>query len=454
MMVTTVAWMTVFTTIARSTTYHLWANCASHGFLVAFLSTIWLAGEGFHFDSELFIIDKISAPLSIMTCWLFPLTLLASQGKMMHLPPLHQQIYIANAAFLQIFTLLAFTSADLMMFFVFFEASLIPTMIIITRWGLQEIRLKATNYFTIYTIVGAVPFIAWLLYSYSCYGTLKPSLDSPLMNWTTTLPPTLTWLTLNLAFLIKLPMYGFHLWLPMAHVEAPIAGSMILAATLLKLGGYGMIRTSTMLQVPLYHTALIFMLPALLGIVAAAAMCFRMANLKALIAMSSVSHMSLVIVAALLHTSWSFAGATALMITHGLTSSALFCLANTFYERTNSQTIILFRGGMVIFPLAGAWWLMLVLYNMGFPPTPSFIAETIIFTSLYAVSKILFSAICVALLFTTYYSLYMFSLTVQGAPPFHITSPLFFTIREKILIFFHVVPMLLLMIYPVLILTS
>nr|YP_009058293.1 NADH dehydrogenase subunit 4 [Quasipaa yei]AIL50261.1 NADH dehydrogenase subunit 4 [Quasipaa yei] len=447
------AWLSLFPTTLLSPPKYLWSTTTAQGFSIAFMSIYWFFLQDFNFADSLFFIDKISGPLAILTCWLFPLTLLASQSKISLEPINRQRSYIANSTFLQLTTLLAFTASDLMLFFVFFEASLVPTMIIIARWGAQERRLEAGMYIAFYTMLGAVPFNLYLTKIYSTHGSLLPTLMFTFsINQQSTNYPGLFWLMLNVAFLVKLPLYCLHLWLPKAHVEAPIAGSMVLAGTLLKLGGYGILRTSIFLQEDTLNSTLFLMLIAILGILATALLCLRQTDLKSLIAMSSVSHMNLVVVAALISTQWSYSGAMVMMIAHGLTSSALFCLANTAYERTNSRTMVLLRGSMLIFPLANAWWLIVILFNMAIPPTPSFISELLIMISLFNWSPLAFLVVALNLVFTTAYTLYVLWSTQRGPLPNHLKTLFPFHIREHILLFSHILPGLLLILKPELIL--
>nr|YP_010891583.1 NADH dehydrogenase subunit 4 [Hydrophylax leptoglossa]WJL98139.1 NADH dehydrogenase subunit 4 [Hydrophylax leptoglossa] len=446
------AWFSLFITTMLTPPKHLWALITGQGFLIAFFSISWIFLQDFNFSNSLFFIDKISGPLAILTCWLFPLTMLASQSKM-HLEPVNRQrTYIANSIFLQLTTLLAFTTSDLMLFFIFFEASLVPTMIIITRWGAQERRLEAGMYLAFYTMMGAVPLMLWFIEFYFTNASLSPTLTS-MLHMTETIKnyPGLFWLMFNMAFLVKLPMFCLHLWLPKAHVEAPIAGSMILAGTLLKLGGYGILRTAPLLQEAILNQTLLIMLISILGILATALLCLRQTDLKSLIAMSSVSHMNMVVAAALISSPSSYSGAMAMMIAHGLTSSALFCLANTTYERTNSRTMILLRGALIIFPLAGAWWLVIILFNMALPPTINFAAEMLIMISLLNWSIIAFLIVALNLIFTTAYTLYVLWSTQRGPLPNHIKMLFPYQIREHLLLLLHILPGLLLVLKPELI---
>nr|YP_010948047.1 NADH dehydrogenase subunit 4 [Sphoeroides nephelus]WMI35023.1 NADH dehydrogenase subunit 4 [Sphoeroides nephelus]WMI35062.1 NADH dehydrogenase subunit 4 [Sphoeroides nephelus] len=433
----------------------LWPTTLLHSLVIALASLMWLKNTsetGWSFLSPYLATDPLSTPLLILSCWLLPLMILASQNHTAHEPISRQRMYISLLTSLQFFLILAFASTEMIMFYVMFEATLIPTLILITRWGNQTERLNAGTYFLFYTLAGSLPLLVALLLLQNSNGSLSllTLLHSPLPQLAT-YADKIWWAGCILAFLVKMPLYGVHLWLPKAHVEAPIAGSMILAAVLLKLGGYGMMRILVTLEPLTKELSYPFIVLALWGVIMTGSICMRQTDLKSLIAYSSVSHMGLVVGGILIQTPWGFTGALILMIAHGLTSSALFCLANTSYERTHSRTMLLARGMQMALPLMTAWWFIASLANLALPPLPNLMAELMIITSMFNWSWWTIILTGLGTLITAGYSLYMFLMTQRGPLPNHILALEPSHTREHLLITLHLLPLLLLILKPELI---
>nr|YP_003457300.1 NADH dehydrogenase subunit 4 [Coelophrys brevicaudata]BAI77062.1 NADH dehydrogenase subunit 4 [Coelophrys brevicaudata] len=430
----------------------LWTTALAHSLIIASLSLPLIgnmAGTGWSTLSLYLAVDSVSAPLIVLTCWLLPLMILASQNHMSAEPLGRQRMFLSLLALLQFLLILAFSATELIMFYVMFEATLIPTLVLITRWGTQKERLSAGTYFLLYTLLTSLPLLVALLILQNITGTLSLlTLNFNPLLLLSTHADKLWWAAFLLAFLVKMPMYGTHLWLPKAHVEAPVAGSMILAAVLLKLGGYGLIRILLILEPLTQQLSYPFMILSLWGIIMTSAACLRQTDLKSLIAYSSVSHMGLVVGGIFSQSPWGLAGATALMIAHGLTSSALFCLANIQYERTHNRTLVLARGLQSAMPLLTTCWLIATLANLGLPPFPNFLGEIMAITALYEWSPYTLIMTGAGTVLTAAYSLYLFLMSQRGPIPEHLTALAPVTTREHLLMILHLGPLTLLALKP------
>nr|UZZ44476.1 NADH dehydrogenase subunit 4 [Vignadula atrata] len=312
-----------------------------------------------------------------------------------------------------VFLSIAFCVNSLIFFYFFFESVLLPTFILIMGWGYQPERIQAVLYMVVYTVVGSVPLLYGISKLYFFGSSLSfCSMESSLFKLNEVLP----WFFF-LAFMVKLPMFPFHIWLPKAHVEAPVAGSMILAGLLLKLGGYGMLRFSAVMEVGV--TGLggsLILIIALWGGVLTSLVCVRQVDLKCLVAYSSVGHMSFVMLGCLSGCGLGYLGAILIMVGHGLCSSGLFALVNILYMNSSSRLISLNKGCLSAVPSISLMCFLLCSSNMASPPSLNLMGEIMVY-----IVGVFFSWSVVVLLgvmsfMSACYSLYIYVGTQHGKP--------------------------------------
>ena len=363
-----------------------WQLCATISISVPLL--ILLINNNTWIESNFSLYDSISTALIALRILITALILL-SRVKILHTNNI--KILFPFMCIILLTTLLnAFSSSNLFIFYIWFEASLIPTIIIIILWGYQPERVQARIYIIIYTILASLPILlTFIIIFYSPNSTTLI-----LMSYDIIIPKSLNILLIR-GFLVKLPIFLTHLWLPKAHVEAPIAGSIVLAAILLKLGGYGVCRLIIIFPNKIIALATPLISISIIGAFLTSIICLRQPDLKSLIAYSSVGHIGLIISGTLTFSSWGISGTVIIIIAHGLCSSALFSLANINYEILHTRRIYLIKGIISVLPSITIWWFLYTAVNIAAPPSINLLSEIILIiaTTSFSLFFILFLAL-------------------------------------------------------------
>nr|ARH53800.1 NADH dehydrogenase subunit 4 [Curculio elephas] len=406
-------------------------------FIFFILSFMFMCKVGFFhllvsYLSYNFGVDLLSYSLILLSFWICSLMILASEN--LYKNNYYWELFLFMIVMLMISLFIAFSSMNFFLFYLFFEVSLIPTLFLIIGWGNQPERLSAGIYLLFYTLLASLPMMVALFNLYKS----SLSLEFYFINSSNSF---LMYMCLNMVFFIKIPMFFVHLWLPKAHVEASISGSMILAGVMLKLGGYGLFRVMKLFLEISMKINIIFISISLVGGFIISLICVRQSDMKMLIAYSSVSHMGLVLSGILTLNSWGYWGALVLMLAHGLCSSGLFCLANMSYERTHSRSIYLNKGFMNLMPSLSLWWFLLCSSNMSAPPSLNLLGELLLINSLSIYSKFSMIFLFMLVFYSAVYSLFLYSYTQHGKFYSGLYSFYQINMREYLLLFLHWVPL-------------
>lgn len=335
-----------------------------------------------------FGVDGISLFFVLLTTFLIPLCLLASWEMPMVKSNLGYKEYFAAFLFLEAFILIVFCTLDLLMFYTFFEAVLIPIFLIVGVWGSRERRVRASYILFLYTLFGSLFILLGLLVIYFEAGTFDYVVLSEKVFFSYN-KQLILWLAFFISFAVKIPIVPVHIWLPEAHVEAPTAGSVILAGILLKLGSYGLLRYSLVLfpAASLYFRPFVFVL-AIVGIIYTSLTALRQSDIKRVIAYASVAHINTTLLGIFSFNLVGFEGGLFQMMSHGLVSGALFLCVGVLYDRHHSRIIQYYSGIAVTIPFYVLFFLFFTIANIALPGTASFVGEFLIFAGAFDISKV------------------------------------------------------------------
>jgi proton-translocating NADH-quinone oxidoreductase chain M len=354
-------------------------------------------------------VDGISLFFILLTTLLIPLCLLASWNSVKH----SLKEFLIAFLFLDFLLIGVFSVLDLLFFYIFFESVLIPMFLIVGIWGSRERKILAAYYFFLYTLLGSVVMLLAILYILEQVGTTDYEV---LLTFSfSEVEQKFLWFTFFLSFASKVPMVPVHLWLPEAHVEAPTAGSVILAGVLLKLGTYGFIRFSLPLfpQASFFFAPLVYTISAV-GIVYTSFTAIRQTDFKRIIAYTSIAHMNLVMLGIFSFNNVGIEGAIFQSLSHGFVASALFLVIGVVYDRYGTRLVQYYGGLASTMPIYVFIFLFFTMANIGLPGTSSFIGEFLILAGSFKVNTSITFLGATGMIIGGAYSLWLFNRISYG----------------------------------------
>lgn len=365
--------------------------------------------EGFNINYHLGI-DGISLFFILLTTLLMPICILASWSSITK----RTREFVIAFLLMESFIIGVFCALDFLLFYLFFEVMLIPMFLIIGIWG-SENRVYAAFKFFLYTLVGSVLLLLALIYLYYTFGTTDvptlmqkaPELTLEVQKW--------LWLALFASFAVKVPMWPFHTWLPDAHVQAPTAGSVILAGVLIKMGAYGFLRFSLPMlpDASVFYAPLVFWL-SVIAVVYTSLVALMQEDMKKLIAYSSVAHMGYVTIGIFTFNQQGIEGGIIQMLSHGLVSGALFLCVGVLYDRMHTKEIKRYGGVVTVMPKYAVVFMLFTMASVGLPATSGFVGEFMVLLGVFKVNKLVATLAATALILGAAYMLWLYARVVFG----------------------------------------
>ena len=388
-------------------------------------------------------VDGISLFMIMLSTFLTPFCILASWENITN----RIKEYMIAFLLLETFLIGMFCAIDVLLFYVFFEGVLIPMFLIIGVWGGQN-RIYASFKFFLYTLLGSVLMLVAIIFMYQISKTMNISelqdfkFDKNIQIW--------LWLAFFASFAVKIPMWPFHTWLPDAHVEAPTAGSVILAGVLLKMGGYGFIRFSLGIfpAASAYFYPLIFFL-SVIAIIYTSLVALAQTDMKKLIAYSSVAHMGIVTIGIFVVNQQGMEGAMMQMLSHGVVSAALFLCVGIIYDRMHNRDIKFYGGLVNRMPFYAVAFMIFTLASIGLPGTSGFIGEFLTILGAFKFNTFLAFFAATGVILSAIYMLYLYKRVIFGIITNEkLKSILDLNLREKIIMIPLIIVVILMGIYP------